>query len=202
MGTLLRTALALGWDGVLLLPGCADPFSDKCLRASRGAAFWIPVVPVAGLEDWERLLQQHQLLPLAGVVRPPAGSAAAPAGASSSSVGDGSSVLGGSSSAGDRGWEQQPGSPSARTRSPAAAAATATTTLAGVQQAAARRRVCLVLGSEGAGVSPAVAQLCAPISIPMPGEMESLNVSASGAVLMFSLGSGVSDLLVQLPGPP
>ena len=44
-GTLLRTALALGWGGALLLPGCCDPFNDKALRASRGAAFRLPLAP-------------------------------------------------------------------------------------------------------------------------------------------------------------
>ena len=42
LGTLIRTALALGWQGVFFLPGCADPFSDKVLRASRGALFRLP----------------------------------------------------------------------------------------------------------------------------------------------------------------
>ncbi|GFR49266.1 hypothetical protein Agub_g11245, partial [Astrephomene gubernaculifera] len=35
LGTLVRTALAFGWQGVFLLPGCCDPFNDKALRASR-----------------------------------------------------------------------------------------------------------------------------------------------------------------------
>ena len=39
MGTLLRTALALGWDAVYFLPGSCDPFNDKVLRAARGAHF-------------------------------------------------------------------------------------------------------------------------------------------------------------------
>lgn len=42
LGTLLRTALALNWDGVLLTPGTVDPFNDKALRASRGALFSLP----------------------------------------------------------------------------------------------------------------------------------------------------------------
>ena len=29
LGTLTRTALALGWDAVALLPGTCDPFNDK-----------------------------------------------------------------------------------------------------------------------------------------------------------------------------
>jgi RNA methyltransferase, TrmH family len=39
LGTLLRTALAFGWDGVFLLEGSVDLFNDKVLRASKGAIF-------------------------------------------------------------------------------------------------------------------------------------------------------------------
>ncbi|MGE3953609.1 MAG: TrmH family RNA methyltransferase [Parachlamydiales bacterium] len=42
MGTLIRTALALGWDGVYFVEGGADPFNEKVLRASRGALFHLP----------------------------------------------------------------------------------------------------------------------------------------------------------------
>jgi TrmH family RNA methyltransferase len=42
LGTLLRTALALGWDGVIFTPGTVDPFNDKALRASKGALFHLP----------------------------------------------------------------------------------------------------------------------------------------------------------------
>lgn len=41
-GMLLRTAVALGWQGVFCLPGCCDLFNDKALRAARGAAFRLP----------------------------------------------------------------------------------------------------------------------------------------------------------------
>lgn len=41
LGTLLRTALALGWDAVVMTPGSVDPFNDKALRASRGAPFFL-----------------------------------------------------------------------------------------------------------------------------------------------------------------
>ncbi len=39
LGTLLRSALALGWDGVFLLDNSVDPFNDKALRAAKGATF-------------------------------------------------------------------------------------------------------------------------------------------------------------------
>lgn len=43
LGTLLRTALALGWEGAFLTPGCADPFNEKALRAAKGATFHLPL---------------------------------------------------------------------------------------------------------------------------------------------------------------
>ena len=42
LGTLLRTALALNWDGAIFTPGTVDPFNDKALRASKGALFSLP----------------------------------------------------------------------------------------------------------------------------------------------------------------
>lgn len=43
LGTLLRTALALGWDGAFLTEECVDPFNDKALRAAKGATFSLPL---------------------------------------------------------------------------------------------------------------------------------------------------------------
>jgi TrmH family RNA methyltransferase len=51
MGTLIRTALALGWAGIYFLPGCVDPFHEKVIRASRGALFRLPWKE----GDWEEL---------------------------------------------------------------------------------------------------------------------------------------------------
>jgi TrmH family RNA methyltransferase len=48
VGTLVRTADALGPAFVALSPGCADPTSPKALRASMGAVFR---VPLAGFEE-------------------------------------------------------------------------------------------------------------------------------------------------------
>jgi len=42
MGMLLRSALALGFEGVLFLEGCCDPFNEKALSAARGALFHLP----------------------------------------------------------------------------------------------------------------------------------------------------------------
>jgi TrmH family RNA methyltransferase len=51
VGTLIRTADALGPAFVALSPGCADPTSPKALRASMGAVFR---VPTGGFEDAPR----------------------------------------------------------------------------------------------------------------------------------------------------
>lgn len=42
VGTIIRTAEALRFDGVIFLPGCADKFSPKTLRASMGSVFRMP----------------------------------------------------------------------------------------------------------------------------------------------------------------
>ncbi|MFZ0566253.1 MAG: RNA methyltransferase [Chlamydiales bacterium] len=62
LGTLIRTAFALGWEGIFFLPGCVDPFNDKVLRASRGALFSLPWT----FGDWEKLallVQQNKWIP-------------------------------------------------------------------------------------------------------------------------------------------
>jgi RNA methyltransferase, TrmH family len=42
LGTLLRTAYALSWDGVVATPGTVDFFNEKAVRAALGATFRLP----------------------------------------------------------------------------------------------------------------------------------------------------------------
>jgi RNA methyltransferase, TrmH family len=44
LGTILRTAVAAGVQGVILAPGCADAFSPKVLRSAMGAHFHLPIL--------------------------------------------------------------------------------------------------------------------------------------------------------------
>ncbi len=44
VGTIFRTALALGWEAIFVIQGSADPYNDKALRASRGASLLLPWV--------------------------------------------------------------------------------------------------------------------------------------------------------------
>ena len=64
VGTILRTADAFDCDGVLLLPGCADVYAPKTVRATMGAVFrqrlWR-----CGEEELEKLLRTSSL-PLYG----------------------------------------------------------------------------------------------------------------------------------------
>ena len=50
--------------------------------------------------------------------------------------------------------------------------------------------VALVLGSEGQGISREAADACRPVSIPLEGDMESLNVAVAGGILMHTLSQG------------
>ena len=153
----------MGWNGVLLLPGCADPFNEKSMRASRGACFKIPIQQ-GTVDDLIRITDIHNLPRIAADVE------------ASSDLGlftedNGSGPIGGD-------------------RDP----------LESLQRA----KACLVLGSEGQGVSADVRARCQPISIPMLGDMESLNVASAGAILMWLLSGRapalVSDLAHAIEG--
>ncbi|HEU5357482.1 MAG TPA: RNA methyltransferase [Gemmatimonadales bacterium] len=54
VGTIARTALALGAAGLVALPGTADLLNPKALRGSMGALFRLPAVHAADAEclDW------------------------------------------------------------------------------------------------------------------------------------------------------
>jgi TrmH family RNA methyltransferase len=52
LGTILRTADAVGAGGLILIGECVDPFSVEAVRASMGALFTIPVVKT----EWQPFL--------------------------------------------------------------------------------------------------------------------------------------------------
>jgi TrmH family RNA methyltransferase len=54
-GTIIRTAAAFGYDGVIVTAGCVDPFSPKVVRAAMGAIFQCAIVlleDIAVLKDY------------------------------------------------------------------------------------------------------------------------------------------------------
>ena len=58
LGTIIRTADALGACGVLLSPDCADPFSPKSLRAAMGSTYHLPVWIGSPEAELDRLIRQ------------------------------------------------------------------------------------------------------------------------------------------------
>jgi len=57
-GTIIRTAAAFGYDGVIFTNGCVDPFSPKVVRATMGAIFQCAIV----LLDDFALLKDHYVI--------------------------------------------------------------------------------------------------------------------------------------------
>ncbi|HEV2536239.1 MAG TPA: RNA methyltransferase [Streptosporangiaceae bacterium] len=60
-GTVLRTADAAGAHAVVFADASVDPYNGKCVRASAGSLFHLPVVAGAGLEDAVLALRQAGL---------------------------------------------------------------------------------------------------------------------------------------------
>lgn len=119
VGTIVRLAAAFDAGGVALLPGCADPFSPKAIRASAGAILTVPVARMT-----------HDEL-----------------------AGAGRTLL----------YADGSGDPAA----PPAADAV------------------LVFGSEGSGVSDEIRRRGRAIAVATSGRIESLNVAASAAILLW-----------------
>ena len=119
VGTLIRSADAFG-AAVALSEGCADPLSQKALRASAGAIFRVPLVPWNERPGRQIALDARGAVPLTGVdLTPP---------------------------------------------------------------------VTIVLGAERAGLPDELLEACdTVVAIPMPGDAESLNVAAAGAIALYEL---------------
>jgi TrmH family RNA methyltransferase len=129
VGTMLRTALALGAAGVVALKGTAELTNPKVLRGSMGAAFRLPAAPADadGLLAW----------------------------------------------VGARGLElivaAADGAPLERSRRRATP-------------------IALVVGNEGAGVSPALTAAAARrVAIPLASTVESLNVAVAAGILLYEV---------------
>jgi TrmH family RNA methyltransferase len=56
LGTILRTADAVGARGVILVGACCDPYSHECVRATMGSVFAVPLVRMdrARFVDWAK----------------------------------------------------------------------------------------------------------------------------------------------------
>lgn len=72
LGTVIRTAEALGIRGVLLSDGCCDPYSPKVLRSSMGGVFRLSVYAAGDLAETLPVLHKQGFRSFACVVDPAA----------------------------------------------------------------------------------------------------------------------------------
>lgn len=70
LGTMLRTADAVGAGGLILLDDCADPFSVEAVRASMGAVFTVPLAQ-ARWEEFQGWLRSGEGQLVAASLREP-----------------------------------------------------------------------------------------------------------------------------------
>ena len=120
LGTLIRTALALGVGGIFLFPSCVDPYNEKALRAAKGATFKLPL-------QTKRLDTEGFHVYVASLKGAPATSLTF------------------------------------------------------------KKPAILILGNEAHGVSKKREEMGLLVTIPMSGDIESLNVAVSGAILIHAM---------------
>ncbi len=59
MGTLIRTAVAAGMDGIIALKGCVDIYNLKVIRATMGTIFALPILTRIDLQQFKNLYQKN-----------------------------------------------------------------------------------------------------------------------------------------------
>lgn len=131
LGTILRTALALGWEGIFLINESCDPYNEKALRAARGATFKIPMA-TGTWDDLEALIKKNKWTPLAADMK---------------------------------------GTP--------------------LNKLEKGKNYLLILSNEAHGISDRAGKISQKVSIPMKGNMESLNVAVAGGILMHALSESL-----------
>ena len=126
LGTIIRTADAVGARGIILAGQSCDPFGPDCVRATMGSIFGVPLIRMTAAE----LVSTCKSWP---------------------------GEVAGTHLNGSIDYRKAYGSPTL-----------------------------IVLGSEGKGLSPAVAAACATlVRIPMKGGPESLNVAIAAGLMLY-----------------
>jgi TrmH family RNA methyltransferase len=128
VGTILRTAAALGATATIALPGTVDLWNPKVIRSSMGAQFHHPALH-ASIDDTLGFLGRHAFELWATDSRGVA-----------------------------------------------------------LEAKAAPRRLAIALGNEGAGISSSIgAKATQTVSLPISGDVESLNVAVAAGILLYEL---------------
>jgi TrmH family RNA methyltransferase len=66
LGTIIRTAWAVGVDGILCLTGTVDPYNSKTIRATMGGIFQVPVVTDLKWSQVHQWCQENHFQTVAG----------------------------------------------------------------------------------------------------------------------------------------
>jgi TrmH family RNA methyltransferase len=61
IGTIIRTAEAAGWDGILVLSGSADIYAPKVVRSTMGTMLHLPVVRGLSEEDMLSFVEERDI---------------------------------------------------------------------------------------------------------------------------------------------
>ena len=131
VGSLIRTAHGLNWDGIILTPKTADPFGQKALRAAMGSTFFLPLY-FSTLPELENFIKKEKIeLYLADLTGKPLEEI--------------------------KNLQKQVSS------------------------------LGLILSSEGKGPENWARKSARTITIPMKNDLDSLNVAAAGAILMYQI---------------
>ena len=69
VGAIIRSAAALGMDGVLLTPDCSDPLYRRAIRVSMGTVFQIPWTYFSEDGDWMDILKEQGFRTVAMALR-------------------------------------------------------------------------------------------------------------------------------------
>ena len=130
LGAIIRNGCAFGVGGLLLGPGCADPYSRRVIRVSMGNCWQLPIRESPNLAEDLQTLRQEAAFEIVGTVLDPTAEPLVSAG---------------------------------RTR-----------------------RLALLFGSEGHGLTPDWIQLCdRTVTLPMQRNTDSLNVAVATGVMLY-----------------
>lgn len=70
VGTIIRTAEALGIDGIIMTSSCCDPYSPKVIRGSMGSSLRVPIMIVDNACATILMLKENNVFTYASVVSP------------------------------------------------------------------------------------------------------------------------------------
>lgn len=130
LGTIIRTAVAVGAKGIFLLKGTVDPYNEKCVRSTMSALCNIPIFEDVTLSEFYDLVKDNTIKTYV----------------------------------------------------------TSLNNAKPYHTISYAKRTMVILGNEGNGVSRDIIEMCdQAITIPMYGDIESLNVSIAAALCMYKV---------------